>query len=329
MNGDSKPFEKYGVPVKIWRYLSFLVSAFIITNDAEADYIPNAIAGPFIYSSTDLTEIEVNLVYDFKYQDGEPVLDETGEPVVGQQVGDKFITKPPAFSTKLPRAQVNYCNPYSSRAVSSYFDTGGFFKNGALPNRIYCKQFSMYYLYTDGTPITIAHATPLDSLKSRWPKPAPASFGKDFDQLQNKWDMLRYLSMVAIIHANGFDSRDGVYLWDTKRLIKDAPNTTIGDYEGFLSFVSGASDTPEYFDDGADEIRYVSCASSIEKSHPGFYCTVYFPISRGAFVELSFVDFRLHGGRQFLRERVRSFKRLFCEQLKCDQQSINAAKVGE
>jgi hypothetical protein len=307
--------------------LTALLSLMIIYSAAFADSIPDAFSGPYVFNTSDMTEIEVNLIRGLKYADGsiEPELDgPTGKPISGKyDANKKFRAEPPLITARLPRALVNICDPYTSKAESYFFDVN------ELPDEIYCTNFMINYLHPDGLPLTKALSMDWNEMRATRPSPTSPSFGKDFDKLQYEPERIRFLRMEAVVRINEFNGRYAIPTWNKQDQTKNYPNSIVEEYDGYTSVSDGVSNWQYYFDDGPDEIRSVACVTSIEDAQPGFFCTANFPIRDNVFVALTFIDFRLHGGRKFLRERVRMFKKQFCQQLNCDLKSINAAKARQ
>jgi len=82
-----------------------------------------------------------------------------------------------------------------------------------------------------------------------------------------------------------------------------------------------------FFDDGSDDIRAIECYPNLPSRGNIFYCSYYFALNSKLRVELKFIDFRLNGGREFARERVRAFKKAMCPVFHCDEEALRAATI--
>ena len=68
-----------------------------------------------------------------------------------------------------------------------------------------------------------------------------------------------------------------------------------------------------------DGIYAVKCLTPVERSNPEVFCTAYVALNESLGAELGFIDFRLHGGRAFLRERIAAWKSHVCGALHCNR----------
>ena len=281
---------------------------------AFADDIPDSNSGPYVYSSLDMRKIEVNIVSLYKYDDV------TGKMLIGKiDEEQKFVEGPPVLTTMIPRAFVNICEPYSTHAIDPNF------RVDVLPAKIFCSYLTMNLLYPTGIPYTVAYERVNKDWDQTKPNPTTPFFGKGFDELQFPSQQLRALHMGVEIQP--YLKNRNLEAWDNSGEVKWL--TKIESFEGFSVFTDNVSSWRFYYDNGPDEIRKIDCLSSTEKSNPIFYCTAEFPLNESLMARLTFLDFRIHGGRDFARERIRAFKKAFCPMLKCDDKAINAAKIGD
>lgn len=302
----------------LWLCAFFSLSLF--SDIARADSIPGFVSGPFIYSSTDMHEVEVNFV-DIVYVDKST--NKIGR--VDKQTG-KFIEGEPIASVRFPRAYINTFSPYSSKA-----SRGKEFRHEILPDRIFGNDLTLTYIHPDGTPYTLA----LSNWKNVRPKVIDPSFGKEFE-VQPQSRQIRMLRMTAkIIALSPTEHVDGQ--GTTREMKCIGPESCggvrkrgklLGTYYGFDHYDNNPSTRQSYYDNGADEIRKIDCFGLVDQARPNRLCTYTVPLNDTLYVELRFVDFRLHGNRKFARDRISTFKKLFCPIFHCDEKAISAAKVG-
>ena len=291
--------------------VALLVSSIAV---AKADYIYGHLSGVQFYNARrDMTPIEVNL-YGFidnrKYTRILPI----------EEAEKRAYYIKPVFKMIIPRAFITGCPPYTS---SPRRKTKAFIKRfvvDVLPERSVCEQLFLAYNYPSGTPLT-----------GRMPKfknlPKPdiglgyvLSHKKDRKSIKSA--MRRATAMSILIYparnSRGHISWNPDAPWNKKKHEQQK-------YQGFRHFVRARGHS--FYDNGADEILLVRCTATAKESRHNFYCNTYVPINKNLYAKLTFLDFRLNGGRAFLRQRVRNFKKHFCGYLKCDEKALQAAKI--
>ena len=65
-------------------------------------------------------------------------------------------------------------------------------------------------------------------------------------------------------------------------------------------------------------IRIIECAMNVERSHPSFFCSYQIRLSADVIASAHFIDFRLHGGRDFANERIANIREALCGFVTCD-----------
>ena len=305
--------------------VALLVSSIV---SAKADYIRDHITGVYVYNARkDMTPIEVNL---YNRSLTSPKSYKPVAPIEEAEKKSEFVI--PILSTIIPRALITGCTPYASKFRSEKREFEKIFKVDILPERVTCNQLFLDYYYPTGVPYT-----------GRMPKfidlPQPdvglgyvLSHKRDTESIRVA--IHRSLGMGIVVKIRPKHARDNK-LWNFKDdLVRinpynGKPNTIkIGQYEGFtVTKFNTDSRWRYYYDNGPDEIRYVACVMPVEMSYHKLKCTTHMPINDNFYVKLTFLDFRLNGGRAFLRQRVRNFKKHFCGYLKCDEKALQAAKI--
>ena len=89
----------------------------------------------------------------------------------------------------------------------------------------------------------------------------------------------------------------------------------IYNFDGFKGYESGGSFY--YYGNIDSDVRKIKCLRAPELAHPGSFCTYTTIINERMYVEVDFVDFRLHGGAEFAEERIRVFKEILCRHVSC------------
>jgi hypothetical protein len=299
--------------------VSTLLFVTLFGEIAESDSVPGAISGPFVYNSTDMNEVEVNFA-DIVY------VDESTNKIgrVDKRTGT-FIEGEPIDSVRLSRAYINTFSPYSSKA-----SRGKEFRHEYLPDQIFGNDLTIRYVHPSGIPYTVA----FPRWKNLTPGVTDSSFGRDYD-IQPKAKQIRLLQMTArIIALSPATHTEGK--GTTREMKCIGPESCSGVrkrgklldiFDGFDHYDNLPTTNQSYYDNGSDEIRKIDCYGLVDQARPNWFCTYTFPLNDALFVELKFLDFRFHGGRKFARDRIRTFKKLFCPVFHCDEKTISAAKV--
>jgi hypothetical protein len=157
-----------------------------------------------------------------------------------------------------------------------------------------------------------------DKLK---PDPTPEGLGKGVEAWSKK-DQIRATVQSAVVSliSEGNDSR-----LNLEKLESLPGYESLPEYEGFRHFARASKEW--FFDDGSDDIRAIECFPNLPSRGNIFYCSYYFALNSKLRVELKFIDFRLNGGREFARERVRAFKKAMCPVFHCDEEALRAATI--
>jgi hypothetical protein len=287
-------------------YATVLVELLAFCPAALADAVPHHMSGPYVYYSTDMSLVEVWLGQVWYRTD-----DEFGIGAIDPKT-TKFIPGEPVARVKIPRAYINVADPYSSNASHPAL------RYNVLPERIFSPQLTLSMTYPEELPYSVVYET--------WPKHKPdfsmPRMGIGVAGLQGVEKQTRAMLIVATIRAVASDARAPDRPFKPDQFMPRA-----GDYEGFSFHTNLPTNWQFYFDDGPDEIRRISCTASVEKSKPDFFCQYNVPLNSRLYAELTFLDFRFHGGREFARERIRAFKKFACPIFQCDEKALRAAEI--
>lgn len=298
------------------------ICSFWGSGPSMADNIREHIRGPFVYNGgNDMSLVNVRLFYSFWHRKERRNI----VPPVGTEVDDWPWGMPLKMS--IPRAFVTGCKPYSSRSKDPIF------KVRSLPDDVACTEMVIDYYYPTASPYT-GPEPDFDEIHKK--KPLDIGFGQVFRSGSGKdvvnRSVRRALKMDVEIKLYGKDDGDvrSSGLWNpNQQLYKKLYKRSSLKYQGFTVLIDdfGGSGGRIYFDDGPDEIRIVRCPVAIEQSRIDYYCTAEVPVNDHIYVRMKFIDFRLNGGRAFLRERIKNFKKHFCRYLECDDTALRAAAI--
>ena len=205
-----------------------------------ADTVPGSYSAPWAYYSTDMSPVEVNFA-NFKFDSIE------GRYRTGHldPVTKEFVEGPPIATVILPRAYINVFHPYSSKNK-----TRPDFQVEVLPDRVFGDDLTITMTYPDGLPYSVVY--------QNWPAHKPdmslLGVGIGVANWGGKKDQIRALHIEANFLANPFSKARSSALFEPSK-ITDKP---IGEYDGFKAYQSVGT-IRKYFDNSADDIRYISC----------------------------------------------------------------------
>ncbi|UWU85205.1 hypothetical protein N2605_01735 [Bradyrhizobium yuanmingense] len=94
-------------------------------------------------------------------------------------------------------------------------------------------------------------------------------------------------------------------------VLRSAPKRQNDDFEG-LAHYKGVASYSNYMGEPADEFFSVQCEGRL---HPVFLCKYMMSITEGVVARVSFVDFRLNGGRAYANRRLRFVREVVCRYL--------------
>ena len=83
-----------------------------------------------------------------------------------------------------------------------------------------------------------------------------------------------------------------------------------GAFEGLPQHKTNSSSYPYFIGQANDEFFYANCRGP--DTHPIFFCKYWMNLTEGVVAEAMFVDFRLHGGREFANRRLRFAREVAC-----------------
>ncbi len=287
------------------KLLAFLAALALFMPPAAADYVPYFVSAPFNYFSTDMRPIEVSL--------GIPQYDKASGTVksVRRNSAKELVDGPPISVVHIPRAYIMFANTYSSsrRALSG-------FRHEILPDRIVSDHLTLAVAYPDGSPLSVSYGA------FHRNKPNLKLLGRDIDKIR-KDEQARAIVLLANIYVSQNNNMRNTEVLSYK--VFGGPEY-VGMYEGFKHY-RGSGTSQSFYDLGSDDIVAIRCYGNMEIAPPGVYCSYRFPLNSSIEVEMHFLDFRIHGGRAFARDRVRAFKKFACPIFHCDEKALRAAEV--
>jgi hypothetical protein len=264
--------------------------------------------GPWVYSTSEPGEYTLNMAKSVWADEKEP---------------NKVQHSDIVLTTKIPKSLLSVCFPYSRSK-----GTSPMFKVKSLPDEIFCNKISFNMNYVDGKSLqnsTMFRDEHFEDYIRKSPKPLPVIMGKlpDIpreDQPRVTWR--RYFEMTADVYPR---KNLGKFDYPEGRVMR---RNRIGQLEGLEVYKSQNSSWTGYFDEQAsDGLNYILCVAPPDRTHPEFFCSAHIVINDDLVAKVDFVDFRVHGGRQFLRDRIRAFKKHVCPILKCSSEALQAADV--
>jgi hypothetical protein len=278
---------------------------------AFAENVPGSFNAPWAYYSTDMNPVEISFASFFYDSVNNKNITGHLDPVT-----KNFVEGSPIATAVIPRAYITAFQPYSSNRTpipGFQFDT--------LPDKIIGHDLTITMTYPKGLPYSIVYEA--------WPEHKPdmslPGLGLGASKLTDKKQQMRVLFIQARIFAMAFDDARTSLLFDPKFNI--GAGKRIEDREGFQDYLQPPSSWESYFDNGADEIRQVDCIATTERALPDHFCSYSFPLNSKLVAKLDFIDFRLNGGREFARDRIRAFKKVMCPVFHCDEKALRAAEV--
>ena len=288
------------------RLLAFLATLALFVPPATADYVPYFIGAPFNYFSTDTKPIEVSL--------GIPRYDKASGTIksVRRNSANELVDGPPIAVVRIPRAYIMFANNYTSsrRALPG-------FRHEILPDRIVTNHLILAVAYPDGSPLSVSYGA------FHRNKPNLKLLGRDIDKIRKDKQARSIVLLADISSWSNQNARDSNTL--SPRVRSNVPKF-VDIVDGFQHF-RGIGTGQYYYDNGPDEIRVIKCFGDPATTQPGVYCKYTFPLNDYLLVNLDFLDFRIHGGRDFARERIRAFKKFACPIFRCDEKALEAAEV--
>ena len=288
------------------RLLTCAASIALYSQSGWADYVSYSVGGPHVYFSTDMRPIEISFATGQFDEHSKTI-----KPVRFDPEKKLLVEKGPMLVANIPRAYVMYANRYSS---SRKAQPG--FRYDVLPDKIISDHVQLGVSYPDGLPLSVSY----DAFHRN--NPDLSKFGGRVPEIR-KDKQARAIVLLAHIHS--FNDPFPPYDFFTPKYITDGKKQ-IGHAYGFEHYQHGGS-IQEYLDNGPDGIRRISCYGDAARTPVGYYCTYSFPLNKFVYVDLRFLDFRVHGGRAFARARIRAFKKFACPILHCDEVALRAAEV--
>ncbi len=94
--------------------------------------------------------------------------------------------------------------------------------------------------------------------------------------------------------------------------------------DGLDIFYYSSGRGPVYYTDRAyPELQIIDCATDQARADANDYCTYELRLSEVLLARINFVDFRFHGGRAFVQERLGELQSLLCSYFPCDDPNAN------
>jgi hypothetical protein len=180
---------------------------------------------------------------------------------------------------RIPRAYILYASRYRPADYST------------VPDAIHTNHLTLLLTYPNGKPLSVV-AKELDAQRS-------AGTRSSICDLREQ----QYVAELSFVSPGITWSsiRESIF-----RINLDSP---LGEYEG-LKYYDRSGRQFVFFGDPADEsFLWVQC---YHESKPVFFCKAGIPITTGLLAQVDFVDFRFHGGVQFLKDRVRVLRQTVC-----------------
>ena len=260
--------------------------------------------GPWVYSTE---------------EDGSYTLNMAASVGVDKSDASKVAHSEIILKTEIPKKLLSVCFPYARNG-----DASGLFRVNRLPDEVFCNKISFVMNYATGedwTSSTMLEPDNLEKFLRERPKPDPLIFGKVSADETNV-DFRRYFEMGVDVFVR---KNQGKFEYPEGSVMR---RNKIGYFDGFSFYRPANSSWTGYFDDQAlDGLSYVLCVNPPDRMTPGAFCSAHIVINDKLAAKVGFVDFRLNGGRLFLQERVRAFKKYICPILMCSQAVLSAAKV--
>jgi hypothetical protein len=295
--------------MRIFGTIGLLVVALMVSSCGDGQSTDNGSEfGPWVYSTSEPGDYTLNMAKSVWADEKEPT---------------KILHSEIVLTTKIPKSLLSVCFPYSRKQPQA-----NVFKVQSLPDEVFCNKISFVMNYVDGEDWKgsemLRGRDNLEKFLRERPKPDPLIFGK-VPADESNVDFRRYFKMkadVSLIHPSK-------NLAEVERFIHGAePKNKIGTYDGFDVHKNSYSERTTFIDaSAADGIQTAFCVSATNNTRPEFFCSAIFRLNENVYVELDFIDFRVHGGRRFLQERVRAFKKYVCPILKCSDAAMSAAEV--
>ena len=200
--------------------------------------------------------------------------------------------RPPDLIATLPRGYIFSAPGYSQEEYEE------------LPSRIEVKTLSLLFSYPDG----LAHKTS----QSRYKR-----YVKVQDKKIKEYRFRQYRATLHPAVKNLYEA--DTFLPEEYQALKRESlyERYIGNFDGFRGYRGGGS-ARYYYGDINSDIRRARCWNDVEKAHPTFFCSYITLINAHMYAEVSFMDFRMHGGAEFAEERIRVFKQILCRHVPCD-----------
>lgn len=271
-------------------------------NDADgASNNNNFEHGPWVFADDRPGDITLNMVRS-----------------VGQDPNDptKVVHSPIVLTTKIPRNLISMCEPYARGGQHSVFNVQ------SLPDEVFCKKVNIDLNYADGKAMTVTdmfRGDNYDHLRNQ-PQPSDIIFGK-LPENRGGVDIKRYYEMSVDISIK-FDYVEELFMRESR--------WRRADIDGFEVYMPGTAGATALFDNfKKDGVEHVSCSTAdpLAKHSLIAYCTYYFPLNDQLQAEVKFIDFREHGGRLFLEERIAALKKWICPIFNCNEQVLAQAQV--
>jgi hypothetical protein len=172
-----------------------------------------------------------------------------------------------------------------------------------LPDRIETSHIAVQLAYPDGAPLSVALAE------------AGERTGMSEESLVGS-DDFRLRTYSADLFSAEFGVVDEEVLSKPWRPSTRKNYVPIGEIDGLqvLAGINPNEPTRYYIGNDADEFYFVMCTYVV---NPNWWCAYKLRVNEDVRASVSFADFRANGGRAFVNDRVRAFRRALCRYVEC------------
>lgn len=225
-----------------------------------------------------------------------------------EPISVEFVLKPWAEDdedtlkrvVKVPRAYINFVNGYShsaKRRVTKHTLKSRQRGWSELPEQVRTSDIMVTLIDPDGAPYTVQGLE--RSLSTQ---------NADGITKRRARSQFAYISLA----------KDSQFVPITLKMARDK-GVSLVEYEGLL-FDPGATGRHYYYNMGSGSLRFVRCSRRAEETRPGEFCTYAVSMGDHFIARIQFLDFRLHGGRQYIIDRVGVFLKAMCQHFPCNEE---------
>jgi hypothetical protein len=198
--------------------------------------------------------------------------------------------EPIVATGEVPRGYIFFASPYDRSTAQS------------LPNEIWTSNLGLILTVPTGEPYSIA-VERVSAERSISQDSAGEELRLSTAVIHVRPALPEFISDPLLLRVRRADHREKPY----------------GETEDGMQIYGFSRTGPlTHLDTGNPAVRRVGCSTDPERSHPEYYCDYEIILADDLFAQASFVDFRLHGGRRFARQRVAEIRQTLCQFFPCD-----------